>query len=134
MTVLVIDTSAAVEALVARDPAGGLLGRLSNDGDLHAPYLIDVEVLHVLRRLNALGELTGERAADARMDFRELAVVRYPHAPLSDRIWALRHNLTAYDAAFVALAETLDTPLVTCDGRLAAASHRARVELFPVVT
>ena len=69
----------------------------------------------------------------ARMDFGDLAIVRYPHEPLNDRVWELRHNLTAYDATFIALAEALDAPLVTCDGRLAAArGHRARVELFDV--
>jgi hypothetical protein len=63
--------------------------------------------------------------------FAELALVRYPHQPLSDRVWALRHNLSAYDATFVALAETLDAPLITCDARLASApGHTARVELF----
>jgi predicted nucleic acid-binding protein len=129
--VLVIDTSALLQALVARDPAPGLVERLATDGDLHAPHLIDIEVLHSLRRLNALGELSDERAADARADFRELALVRYPHVGLSDRIWDLRHNLAAYDAAFVTLAEFLRAPLVTCDTRLGTApGHVAEVELF----
>src|ERR1700730_666213 len=96
-----VDTSAVLEALLAHEPASGLIERLTRDGDLHAPHLIDIEVLHVLRSLSALGELSGERAADARTDYRDLALVRYPHALLSDRIWELRHNLTAYDAAFV---------------------------------
>jgi predicted nucleic acid-binding protein len=95
------------------------------------PHLIDIELLHALRRLNALGELTADRAADARVDFRDLALVRYPHVSLSDRIWELRDNLTAYDAAFVALAESLDAPLVTCDARLGAAPvHDAQIEVF----
>jgi predicted nucleic acid-binding protein len=129
--VLVVDTSAVLEALVAREPPAGLVERLAEDGDLHAPHLIDVEVLHVLRRLTTRGELSDERAADARADFGELAVVRYPHVGLSDRIWQLRHNLTAYDAAFVALAEALEVPLVTCDGRLCTAPGvGAQVELF----
>ena len=120
-----------LESLVAREPAPGLVERLAGDGDLHAPHLIDIEVLHALRRLNALGELSDERAADTRADFRELALVRYPHLQLCDRIWELRYNLTAYDAAFVALAEYLEVPLVTCDGRLRAApGHAAEVELF----
>jgi predicted nucleic acid-binding protein len=129
--VLVVDTSAVLEALVATDPARGLVDRLARDGDLHVPHLIDIELLHVLRRLNALGELSDERAAAARADYRDLALVRYPHGALSDRIWELRHNLTAYDAAFVTLAEFLEAPLITCDGRLeAAAGHIARIELF----
>jgi predicted nucleic acid-binding protein len=61
----------------------------------------------------------------------ELTIVRYPHHPLADRMWELRHNLTAYDAAFVVLSEALGVPLVTCDARLAAAiEHSAAIELF----
>jgi predicted nucleic acid-binding protein len=129
--VLVVDTSAVLTALTAREPALGLVERLALDGDLHGPHLIDTEVLHALRRLAITGELTDDRAADARRDFAELALVRYPHQPLSDRVWALRHNLTAYDATFVALAEALGVPLVTCDARIASApGHRAQVEVF----
>lgn len=128
---LVVDTSAVLEAIVALEPPADLVERLAGDGDLHAPHLIDIEVLHALRRLTALGQLSEDRAADARADFRELALVRYPHVGLSDRIWELRHNLTAYDATYVSLAETLSVPLVTCDGRLAnAPGHGAEVELF----
>ena len=77
------------------------------------------------------GALSPDRAEDARQDFHDLAIVRYPHQPLADRMWQLRDNLTAYDAAFLALAEMLDVPLVTCDARLAHSSgHRAQVELF----
>lgn len=130
---LVVDTSAILDALAASDPAPGLVARLSNDGDLHAPHLIDVEILHALRALTMRGEITDDRAVDARSDFADTALLRYPHEPLSDRIWELRHNLSAYDAAFVALAEALDTPLVTCDARLASSSgHGARIELFAV--
>lgn len=131
LNVLVVDASAVLEAIVAVDPAPGLVERLAGDGDLHAPHLIDVELLHALRRLNALGDLTDERASDARTDLRDLALVRYPHLLLSDRIWELRHDLTAYDAAYAALAETLDVTLVTCDKRLSGASaHGAKIELF----
>ena len=128
---LVVDTSAVVAALVGRPPDRRLVDRLGHDGDLHAPHLLDVELLHALRRLVRTGQLTQERAADARADFAELAVVRYGHQPLADRVWHLRDSLTAYDATFVALAEALEVPLVTCDARLARASaHRAAVELF----
>jgi predicted nucleic acid-binding protein len=129
--VLVIDTSAVAAALVGRPTDSRLIDRLGNDGDLHAPHLLDVELLHALRRLVRTGQLTQERAADARADFAELTVVRYGHQPLADRAWDLRDSLTAYDATFVALAEALEVPLVTCDARLARASgHRAAVELF----
>ena len=128
---LVVDASALLEAIVAVDPAPGLIERLAEDGDLHVPHLIDVEVLHALRRLNVLGELSDSRAIDARGDFRDLPLVRYPNVALSDRIWQLGHNLTAYDATYVALAETLEVPLVTCDRRLIdAPGHAAHVELF----
>jgi predicted nucleic acid-binding protein len=129
--VLVVDTSALMETLVGRAPDPALVERLSDDGDLHAPHLIDVEILHVLRRLTLAGALSDDRAHDARVDFAELAVLRYPHEPLANRIWDLRHNLTPYDAVFSALAEALDAPLVTCDARLAAAPGvRAGIELF----
>jgi predicted nucleic acid-binding protein len=128
---LVVDTSAVLAALVGRRPDRRLRARLGDDGDLHAPYLLDVELLHLLRRLVATGRLTEDRAADARADFADLVIMRYPHLPLADRIWALRHNLSAYDGAFVALSEALDVPLVTCDARLAAApGNTARIELF----
>lgn len=128
---LVLDSSAALEALAARDPAAGLVERLAEDGDLHAPHLIDTEVLHALRRMLRRGQLSVDRAVDARTDFADLTVVRYPHEPLGDRVWELRENLTAYDATFVALAEALDVPLITCDARLAAApGHQARIEVY----
>ena len=128
---LVVDTSAIVAVLAGARPPLSLADRLAADGDLHVPHLIDVEFLHVLRRLNSRRELSDERAADARTDFEELSLVRYPHVALSDRVWELRHNLTAYDAAFVALAEALGVPLVTCDARLAAApGHNAQIDLF----
>ena len=128
---LVVDTSAVVAALVGRPPDRRLADRLGTDGDLHAPHLLDVELLHALRRLVRRGELTQERAADARADFAELAVVRYGHEPLADRTWELREGMTAYDATFVALAETLAVPLVTCDARLAnAPGTPAMIELY----
>jgi predicted nucleic acid-binding protein len=129
--VLVVDTSAVLAALVGRPPDRRLVDRLSDDGELCAPHLLDVELLHALRRLVLGGQLSEDRAADARDDFADLTVARYDHVVLADRTWALRHNLTAYDASFVALAELLDVPLVTCDARLASApGHRATVELY----
>ena len=128
---LVVDTSAVLEAIAARDPAPGLVERLADDGDLHGPHLIDTELLHALRRMSIKRHITDERAEDALSDFAGLALVRYPHEPLNDRVWELRHNLTAYDATFVALAEALSAPLITCDVRLATApGHDAQIELF----
>jgi predicted nucleic acid-binding protein len=129
--VLVVDTSAVVAALIGLPRNRRLADRLSADGDLHAPHLLDVEFLHALRRLVSTGRLGDDRAADARTDFADLAIVRYGHTVLADRVWGLRHNLSAYDATFVALSEALGVPLVTCDARLAMApGHHAQVELF----
>ncbi|MBI4730288.1 MAG: type II toxin-antitoxin system VapC family toxin [Acidobacteria bacterium] len=128
---LVVDTSAVVGALVAEPPRPRLVERLAADADLHAPHLIDVEVLHVLRRLVARGKLSRDRAEDARQDFADLAIVRYPHFPLLDRMWELRANITPHDAVFIALSEVLGVPLVTADARLAGApGHRATVEVL----
>lgn len=128
---LVVDTSAVLAVLAAPDADPALVRRLAGDGDLHAPHLIDTEVLHALRRMTTTGVIGVDRATDVRRDFAELAVVRYPHEPLNDRVWALRDNLTSYDATFVALAEALGVPLLTCDARLASApGHGANIELF----
>lgn len=106
--------------------------RISRPGEtLHVPHLFEIEVLQVLRRHNLGGVLTPERAKVALSRLRATRLMRYPHAPFWERIWELRENLTAYDAAYVSLAETLDAPLVTTDARLARASgHRATVELY----
>lgn len=128
---IVIDSSAALEAILVRPPNAALSSRLREAGELHAPHLIDVEVVSALRRLVRRGQLSTERAADAHVDFRDFPLVRYPHTPLIDRMWELRENLSAYDATFVALAETLDVPLVTCDSPLASAPGlRTRIEVF----
>lgn len=130
---LVVDTSAVLAALAERTPDRALVQRLSDDGDLHAPHLIDVEILQALRGLVRGGKLSEDRAYDVRTDVADLAITRYGHEPLADRVWALRGNLTAYDAVFVALAEVLDIPLVTCDARLGAAPGVV-VELYPART
>ena len=128
---LVVDTSAVVGALTGRPPSDAVIERLAADGDLAAPHLIDIEFLHALRRLVLGRQLSEDRAADARSDFADLAITRYEHTVVADRIWQLRHGLTAYDAAFVALAELLGVPLVTCDARLAdAPGNRAVTELY----
>jgi predicted nucleic acid-binding protein len=108
-----------------------LTDRLRRDGDLHAPHLVDVEVTHALRRLVATGQLGDDRASDARADVADLLITRYPHLALLERAWELRHNLTVYDGVYVALAEFLEAPLVTCDTRLGGVpGHDAEIELF----
>ena len=102
-----------------------------SNGGLHVPHLFDVEVLHAIRRHTLRGVLTVARSYQASEALRSMRATRYPHAALLSRIWELRDNLTAYDATYVALAETLDAPLVTTDGRLARTSgHGATVELY----
>lgn len=129
--VLVLESSAIVEILITERPAPGLRERVVDGGELGSPHLVDLEFLQALRRLVRRSEITLDRAIDARTLLAELALLRFPHAPLTDRIWELRENMSAYDAAFVALAEALDSPLITCDAALAATpGHEARIELF----
>lgn len=117
---IVVDASAVVEVLVGRPPPS-LAIRLAAEATLHVPHLLDIEVLHVLRRLVQKGSLDDRQAQEARDHLALLDIDRYPHAPLADRIWSLRANLSAYDASYVALAEVLDTVLVTTDARLGRA-------------
>lgn len=124
----VIDASAMVEALLGRAPEESLLAALS--GDVNAPHLLDVEVLSVLRGLSLGGKVSPQRADEARRDYFDLTVVRTPMQPLSDRVWDLRHQLTSYDAAYVALAEALDVELLTCDAKLDAQGRRVKVRVL----
>ncbi len=92
---------------------------------------MDLEVLHALRRQALLGTLSRKRSSEALTDLGNISFARYPHTPLVGRIWELRENLTAYDAAYVALAEALEAPLVTMDGRLSQAPGvRAAIEVY----
>ena len=128
---IVLDSSAAVDLLVGIDPDSALADRIRVDGDLHAPHLIDVEIAHALRRLAARGFVSDDRATDALRDAALLPIVRYPHLALVERAWELRASVGAYDGVYVALAEMLEAPLVTCDARLARApGHAATVEVF----
>jgi predicted nucleic acid-binding protein len=129
--VIVVDASALLEALL-RTPAAAAVERrmFGSRQTLHAPHLIDVEVAQVVRRYAAGGEIESERGVAALADLADMPLRRYSHDFLLPRVWALRHNLTAYDAVYVALAEALDAPLLTRDQRMAAASgHHARIEL-----
>lgn len=129
---IVVDASALAEILLRRPAAGAVESRLFSSGEaLHAPHLIDVETAQVLRRYSIMGELTPARGQEALSDLEDFPIMRHPHDLFLQRIWELRGNFTAYDAAYVALAETLDAALVTCDKRLAAAAKR-RVRVAPV--
>jgi predicted nucleic acid-binding protein len=128
---IIVDTSAFVDVLVDEEPRRGLAERMADDGDLQAPHLVDVEFVHALRRLVLERKITEARAEDGLVDFDSLSIRRYPHVQLRDRIWQLRANFSAYDAAFVALAEALEAPLVTIDKRLGrAASRLVAVETY----
>jgi predicted nucleic acid-binding protein len=103
----------------------------SRNESLHAPHLLDLEVTQVLRRLALQGVVPVHRVDEAVRDLLDLRITRYPHLVLLPRIWRLRHNFSAYDAAYIVLAEKLGAALVTRDARLASASgHAAPVELF----
>jgi predicted nucleic acid-binding protein len=129
--VIVADASAVVDFVARLRRYEAIEKRfLEAEDGVHAPHLVDVEAASALRRLTLQGVLSNELGAEAVKALRELPVVRYPQTPLLDRIWELRESLTAYDAAYVALAEALDAPLVTIDERLARSTgHRARIEL-----
>jgi len=130
--VIVIDASAMVEALVGRAADEELLNALS--GDIDAPHLLDVEVLSVLRGLLRGGKLDASVAEQARLDHFAFTITRHETAPLSERIWQLRHQFTSYDASYIALAEALQAPLYTCDAKLATRGHDAQVHLFSPTT
>ena len=128
---IVVDASALLEVLLRTPHAPAVERRLFEPREsLHAPHLIDIEVAQVLRRYAAAGEIDDERGRTALADLADFPLSRYPHDILLPRVWDLRHNLSAYDAVYVALAETLDASLLTRDSRLAGAlGHHARIEL-----
>jgi len=124
-----VDASVLAPALAAGGIDGdrarsSLVGRW-----LWAPDLIDLEVLSIWRRQSRVGQLTEHQVREARADLLVLPLRRVPHRALLARCWTHRHNLTVYDAAYVAVAELLDAPLVTADSRLAAPGVGCAVEL-----
>jgi predicted nucleic acid-binding protein len=130
--VIVLDASAVIELLRGSETGRAIAQRLSSDDEgLHVPHLLDIEVAQGLRRLVRVGELDPTRGEAAVEDLADLAALRHPHEDLLPRIWEMRDNLTAYDAVYVALAETLDAVLLTLDQGLARApGHHARIELL----
>jgi predicted nucleic acid-binding protein len=129
---IVVDASCVIH-LVLQLPASSTVARRLFDGKnlLAAPALVDVEVCHVLRKYWIAREITASRVSEAIDALNALPIVRHSHAALLDRIWQWRNNVSAYDAAYAALAETLDATLITCDKKLAASlGRKIQVEVY----
>ena len=129
---IVADASVVLEVLLRTRVAPQIEERIFSPGEtLHAPHILDLEVAQVLRRYCVSGTMKPERGLEALVDLADLPITRYPHDIFLPRIWELRHNMTAYDAVYVALAETLSASLLTRDTRLASASgHEAAIVLL----
>jgi len=127
---IVVDASVAFE-IVLRTTLGMQAGKRLISEDIHVPHLVDVEIASAIRRQYLAEKLGMDAAEEALLALMEWPLIRHEHTPLLPRIWALRHGISAYDACYVALAETLDAPLLTCDARLANAhGHGAKIELL----
>jgi predicted nucleic acid-binding protein len=131
MVMVVIDASALIEALLQTPRGKPIAARMSAlDEPIHVPHLIDLEVVHYFRKAIRIGTVGAGRAQQILNDFSDIPAERYDHFRFLHRIWQLRDSVSAYDAAYVALAEALDARLLTCDAKLAAAhGHRAEIEL-----
>ena len=131
MPSVVVDASALVDLLL-RNPAASpaLFDRLFRSGvELHAPHSVDLEVANGIRRMWRRGRITDQDVDEIFETYRLIPIERHAHGPFLHRIWRLRYNHTSYDAAYVALAEWLDVPLITRDAALAHSSgHTARIE------
>ena len=119
MSVVVVDSSLVVAALVGGGLDGEWALEVLSSGAVAAPHLLPVEAANVLRRLQASGSISADVASLAHADLVVLPITLHGYEPCADRVWELRENLTAYDAWYVALAELLDAPLSTLDVRLA---------------
>jgi predicted nucleic acid-binding protein len=127
---IVLDASVVVELLTNGSLADSIRGELARrDESVIVPHLIDVEVMSAMRRLAAGQRIDSHRSQQFLAGLAALPAERYSHTPLIERIWELRHNFTAYDAAYIALAEATSSVLYTCDEKLRT-GHRARVVLF----
>lgn len=127
---IVLDASAALKMVLRHGGSEALAARVVGK-DIHAPALIEVEVVSGLRRLQRQRRIAEDRAMIGLEWFLDLGIEKHHGPELTRRIFALRHSLSAYDAAYVAVAELIEAPLLTADGRLSRAhGHRARVELF----
>lgn len=119
---LVVDASLVVAALVDGGPVGSWAEELLGTDDLAAPHLMPAEVANILRRAALAGEISEDSASMAHADLLAMGAALFPYGLLAERVWELRHNVTAYDAWYVALAEDLDAGFATLDMRLGLAS------------
>jgi len=128
---IVLDASALLEILLRTPLAERLMDRALDASErMHAPHLLDVEVTQVLRRLVQRKEIAAARAEQALEDLAKLLIERHEHQSLVSRVWQLRDSISAYDGVYVALAEALGAPLLTCDAKLAGThGHLATIEL-----
>jgi len=128
---MVVDASAAIEWLLQTQKGSVIEAQMFSKGQtLHAPHLLDIEVTQVLRRYARERAVTEARAQEGLQNLLDLRILRHRHTFLLNRVWELRHHLTAYDAVYIGLAEALDAPLLTCDAKIAAApGHHAIVEV-----
>lgn len=131
MSLAVVDASVLTAFYSADDPRRrDTVHRLSAGHALFAPAHFDAEIVSALRGLARGNPVLAEAVPGALRHLAGLAVRRMPVAPLMERMWELRHTITAYDAAYVALAEKLDADLVTCDAKLAASGGRCRFDVI----
>jgi predicted nucleic acid-binding protein len=119
---LVVDASVVVAALVDGGPVGEWAETLVASEPLAAPHLMPVEVANILRRAVLSKQLTSDVAGMAHDDLLRLRVELFSYEPFASRVWQLRHNLTAYDAWYVAVGEAIGAPVATLDVRLSAAT------------
>jgi predicted nucleic acid-binding protein len=128
----VVDNSALIEFLVNPKPNIKLAQRMTT-GTIAAPELIDAEALKVVQGLNRSGKLTNGQATAIMRNIQDLPIVRFAHRHLLERAWAIRHSVSAFDSLYVAPAEQLDVPLLTCDEKSTGSnSHGARFEVYPI--
>jgi predicted nucleic acid-binding protein len=128
---LVVDASLVVAGLTDSGPAGRWAESLLAGDPLAAPHLMPVEAANILRRAALAGDISADVASLAHTDLLDLRVEFFPYQPYAARVWELRHNVTCYDGWYIAVAELLDAPLATLDGRLASSPGSCCQFLLP---
>jgi predicted nucleic acid-binding protein len=128
---IVVDASALICLLLNNPPAqAGAVQRRLRGETVHAPHLIDLEVTQTLRRLVLIGNVSVTQASAALGNLALFPLMRHPHYHLLGRVWQLRSNVTAYDAIYLALADSMNASVVTLDARMARAGVSTAIEVF----